>query len=1396
MTWKPFRFVRKPARRRPITRARLALEELESRLTPSVNVLTYHNDTGNTGQNLGETSLTPTNVNSSSFGKLFSTTVDGQVYAQPLVMTGVNITAGTQQGTHDVVLVATEHDSLYAIDANTGSVLWHDVLLPSKYGGTVTTVPSGDVNSGDLTPEIGITATPVIDPSTNTIYLEEKTKEVTGGNNHYLHWLQALDVGSGAAKLGGPVLIADSSGDTYVSGPTVNGSGANPSGAPAGKVAFDALRQMARPGLTLANGNVYLAYASHGDNGPYHGWALGYSASTLAATAVFNTTPNGSNGGIWQSGTALAVDSSGNLYLETGNGTFETTLNSSGFPVNGDFGDSFVKLAVDTSSSASNQNGNLNGWGLKAADYFTPFNQANLNNGDVDLGSGGPFLLPDSAGSAAHPHLMVGSGKEGRIYLIDRDNMGHFSSTTDHVVQELPAVTISGSFGTGAYFNGQIYYVGGSNIGNPNDVAKTFSITAAQLSTSPTSSGHDTFGFPGNSPSISANGSANGILWAVDKGSNQLRAYNAANLATELYTSAQAPNNSDALGSAIKFAVPTVANSHVYVGTSNALVVYGLRTQATQPPAAPTNLTATTASSTVIDLAWTDNDTPPNSATGYDIEDSTDGTTFVQVATASAGATSFAAGSLQPSTTYTFRVRAFNNIGNSAYTNTATATTLANTGGLAAPSTLTATAATGTQINLTWTNNATNQTGFHIDRANDSAFTLNLVTQTAAASATTFSDSGLTPGTTYFYRVRAFNSTGDSANSNTASATTLTLPAAPTNFHPTLVTPTGVDLEWVNNATNATSVKVFRALGTNSPVTAAVLSSQVNSFFDTGLTPGAQYTYSIQSFNNAGPSSLQTFIVITPATAASGFSAHINFSNNQTQVPAGYINDTGAPYGPHGSLTYGWLANGTPTDNSTNARDRDSAISPDELHDSLIHLQKPNNPNAAWQIAVPNGTYEVHILSGDPTATDSVYSLNADGVNVVTATPNSRNLWADGTQTITVTNGLITVTSGAGASNNKIDAIDILPVTPGTQVLAIDAGGAAVGSFAADEDFSGGAARSTTATITTSGASNPAPATVYQSQRFGNFTYTLPNLTAGTAYTVRLHFAEFVQNGPGLRTFSVTINGTPVLSNFDVFQAAGGFEKALTETFTTNADSSGKITIVFTNGNNNAIVNGIEVLSNGVNLANFAGAAGLALNGSAMINGNDLQLTDGGMTEAGSAFTIVPVSVAQFTNSFSFQLVNPNADGFTFALQGVSPTALGGTGGGLGYAPDPGTGIGGAIGKSVAIKFDLFNNAGEGVDSTGLYTNGAEPTVPATDLTGTGIDLHSGHVFNVGMNYNGTTLTLTITDATTGAAATQSYTVNIPQTLGSSLAYIGFTAGTGGQTSTDDILSWDYTPLA
>ncbi len=920
MKWQPFRSVRNPARprarrRRPV----LCLEPLETRLVPSTNVTGYHQaspvpspaSSVGAGVNTNETLLTPANVNATSFGKLFSATVDGQVYAEPLYVENVNVTTGSAQGAHNVVFVATQHDSLYAIDANSGAVLWHDALLTAEHGGSVSSVPSGAVNSGDISPEIGVTATPVIDPATDTIFVEAKEQEVAGDGTHFEHLLYAVNLGSGAVS--NKVLIADSVGDTVVSGPAVTGTG---DGSAGGVVKFDALRQMDRPAVTLVNGNLYLAFASHGDNGPYHGWVLGYSESSLAPTAVFNADPNGGDDGIWQSGGAIAYETvNGNtyLYVETGNGSFDTTLAQSPFnpglmiPARGDYGDTFLKLQVDGSKPASGSldaTNNANGWGLHVADYFTPQNEGNLSGGDTDLGSGAPLLLPASAGSAAHPNLMVGGGKEGRLYLIDRNNMGGYhgdaagdgNSGTDDVVQETVAGAVNGILDTPTYYNGTLYIAGGYG-----DPARTFSISDGVMSSTSVTQSTDSYPFPGSTATISTNPQGgNAVVWDVaGPGTSELRAYSAGSgYATEIYTSSQAANSRDALGSATKFVVPTVADGEVFVGTANSLVAYGLLQRATAAPAAPTNLTATAISGSVINLNWTDNDTSPNTATGYNVLESASANgPFATVGTASAGATSFAVGGLQKSTTY-------------------------------------------------------------------------------------------------FFKVDAFNAVGTSAATNVASATT---------------------------------------------------------------------------------------------------------------------------------------------------------------------------------------------------------------------------------------------TSQAGAL-----------------------------------DFSTG----------------------------------------------------------------------------------------------------------------------------------FAGSGGvLTFNGNAKINGTSAELTDGGANEAASFFSTNTVDVTSFSTQFSFQQTSANGDGFTFTIQGEAPTARGPSGGGLGYGPDTPGGTPG-IGKSVAVKFDLFNNAGEGSDSTGEYTDGASPTVPAIDLTNSGIDLHSGDVFNVALSYNGSTLGVTITDTKTNASASQSYSVNIPQVIGSATGYVGFTGGTGGSTAVQNILTWDYSPTA
>jgi hypothetical protein len=491
-------------------------------------MFTYKYDNARTGQNLNEAVLTPANVNMTQFGKKFTFNVDGYVYAQPLYVQGVTVSG---QGTHNVVYVATEHDSVYAFDAdgNSTSPLWYGNFTNSAAG--VTTVPTGDVGS-TIFPEIGITSTPVIDPNTGTIYVEAFTKE----NGAYFQRLHALDITSGTEKFGGPVTISGS----------VPGTGAGNDGA--GNVPFQANLELQRSALLLVNGTIYIAFASHGDNGPFHGWVFAYSAADLSQVGIWNSTPNGQDGGIWQGGGGLAADSAGAVYGLSGNGTAD------GGP---DYGDSFFKLT-------------LGGGGLSVADFFTPANQQALSNTDVDLGSGGPLLLPDQPGT--HPHLITSAGKEGKIYLLDRDNLGHYSTAGDNVVQEIPKAlgyaSSDNSFCVPSYWQNRVYYVGVS------DFAKAFTVAGGLLSTAPESHSATTYGIPGATPIISSSGNTNGMLWVIER-AGILHAYDGTNLATELYNSSQAGTR-DTLGTAVRFSVPTVANGRVYVGTKTQLVVYGL----------------------------------------------------------------------------------------------------------------------------------------------------------------------------------------------------------------------------------------------------------------------------------------------------------------------------------------------------------------------------------------------------------------------------------------------------------------------------------------------------------------------------------------------------------------------------------------------------------------------------------------------------------------------------------------------------------------------------------------------------------------------------------------------------------------------------------------------------
>ncbi len=495
---------------------RLVLFLLVFPLAAQVSVTTYQYDDTRAGTNAYETILTPSNVTQAQFGKLFSYPIDGQAYAQPLYLANLDI-GGIS---HNVVFVATENDSVYAFDADSRQTLWHASFLING----ATTVPSSDVSCGQITPQIGITSTPVIDSSTNTIYVVAMTKE----SGSYVHRLHALDVTTGLDKAGSPVVIQASVPGTGEGGSTITLVPKN---------------YKQRPGLLLLNGVVYLGMSSHCDIGTYHGWLLGYDEQSLKQVSVYNDTPNGAMGSFWAGGAAPAADSAGNIYVVSGNGTFDAASSN--------FGESYLKL---------------NGSNLTVADYFTPFNFASLDAADLDTGSAGVALLGDEAGSAAHPHLMAGAGKEGRAYLIDRDNLGKWQSKADAVVQSIPNA-ISGLFGNPAYFNHWVYFCAGA------DQLRAYPISNATLGM-PIAS-QFTFTNLGCVPTVSANGTSNGIVWTLDTSSHTLRAFDASNIATALWDSSQNAQR-DAIDSVVKFSAPMVANGKVYAATNDALYVFGL----------------------------------------------------------------------------------------------------------------------------------------------------------------------------------------------------------------------------------------------------------------------------------------------------------------------------------------------------------------------------------------------------------------------------------------------------------------------------------------------------------------------------------------------------------------------------------------------------------------------------------------------------------------------------------------------------------------------------------------------------------------------------------------------------------------------------------------------------
>jgi len=1421
------------SKRRPV---RGLFEQLESRYALATDVLTFHNELSQ-GLNANEIDLSPANVHVGSFGKYSTTPVEGQVYTQPLVKTAVTISSGPNTtagaaGLHDVVFIGTEHDQLYAIDASVahaGAILWHrdllDITTPGYSGSAagsninntlaataITTVPNGEVNSADINPEIGITGTPVIDSATGTLYVVAKTKETIHGATHYVQQLHAINISDGTDRVS-PFLVGDTtSGNTNNTAIYVYGSGDGKVTDPynhTGKsvVQFNALREHQRGALSLVNQKIYVTWASHGDNGPYHGWLAVFDVSNLAASGmqlagVWNATPTSGLSGIWQAGGRPAFEPDGSaLYLEMGNGPKDhgnPTLNLSGFPSDNNYFDALVKIVPDTTTSSTNQNGN--GWGLKVVDYFIPFNQTTLDLHDQDFGSGAPLLLPDSAGIAGHPHLMIVGGKQGKLYLVDRDNLGKFNATNDRVVNAVddgaghktPPVQLGGDLSTPAFFNGTIYAVSGysdtarSLVIKPNGTLAITSQTTAK------------FGYLPGSPSISASGNQNGIVWIPDRNANLLHAYDATTLSTELWNSGQKAGGADNLGAVVKFAPPTIANGEVFVGTTSSLVIYGLTPPATAVPQPPT-LSAAAISGSSVNLTWTDATQPPNLATGYSIEMSADAgpnKSFTQVATAPSRATALPVGGLTPATTYYFRISGINGLGKSQPSDVvsvatpmqqavsldfsngfATAGKLLKFNGSAALKNGKAelTSGLGNQAGSVFSTTPVNISGFQTQfafqlssgSATADGFTFTLQANSPSALGT----SGVGLGYATLMKSAAIKFDLYSNSGEGTSSTGLFIGGTkPTNVGSIDLLGKKIDLH---------SGHKFQVILNYDGATL------IETITDTVTGATGTFSYSVDLVKALGGT--QAYVGFTGGTGGKTATQDIlnwTFSAAATQPP-GAPTGLGAVPASATSITLNW------TNNAVNQSGYylDRATDPDFLQ-NLITETLPGTPaqftDSATGLA-PGGTYYYRLRAFNTAGVSNDSNVASTSIPVAPPKPDNAEVtfvsdsridlsWidnagrqADGYHVLrSVNHGTYSIYATLPALNDdppgEIDWSDTV-VQPGTyydyHIQAFNVAG--------NNDFTG-----------TGATTLPAAPTV--------------NATAGNGYVDlrwnavagAVSYKVYRGTNPGGEDATPVASGLTVTSFHDTAVVNGTVYYYKVTAVNANdsplpSEGAASSEVAAKPSPQTVVLN----FSNG-----FANSAGvLKYNSSAAVRNGAAQLTSGQLNQAGTVFSSSKVNAASFSTQFAFQITagSTTADGFTFTLQNTAATALGLSGGNLGY---------GSIGKSIAIKFDLYNNAGEGNSSTGLYINGATPkNIGSIDLLKSGIDLHSGHRFQASLNYDGTTLSETITDTATGATATMTYLVNLLNVLGGNLAYVGFTGGTGGKTATQDILNWTYSTL-
>ena len=1208
------------------------------------NVLTWRYDNTHQGQNTQETILTPTNVNTNTFGKLFSQSVDGEVYAQPLYVGNLTINGAT----HNVLFIADEHDSVYAFDADSngganGGPLWQQSMISTAHGAAsgATTVPSSDVQSGtgDINPEIGITSTPVIDATTQTIFLVAKSKE----NGNYVQRLHALNILNGSERPGSPVVLTAS----------VPGNGNGSSG---GTLSFSSLWENNRPALGLFNGNVYIGFAAHGDDGPWHGWVLVYNETTLNQTAAVCTSPNGDGDGVWSSGAGFPIDTvsaNGRLFLVTGNGDLSSYPPLSN---NVDFGESILRYDLSNN-------------GLAITDAFTSFNQAALSGSDLDQGGGGVLILPDQPGT--YPHLLVQVGKEGRILVLNRDNLNGYAGpnagSNTNAVQDITGALSGGLWSTPAYWNGNVY------MWASGDALKMFPLTNGVLATRSSAQSSATSGFPGASPVVSSNGAQNGIVWALrtdeynSNGPTILYAFNATNPAQEYYDSGQNPTRDDA-GQAIKFQVPVVTNGKVYVGAGTQVDVYGLLNQEQQTPA-PVIAPSGGSYSAAQQITITD------SVAGAAIYYTTDGST------PTTASTEYSSGGFQLATGVTVQAIA----SATGYLQSAvTSATYSFSTQTPAPQFSPAPGSyTGTQ-SVTLTDTNPNATIYYT--TDGSAPTTN---STKYSGAITVSSATV---------INAIATYGGLTNSTVATGSYLVVvPGTEINYATGFSSVAGLTLN--GSATNVDDSRLQLTSG---------LANQTSSVFYNTPT-------NIQAFTT-------DFTFQLSDALADGFTFTI-----QNVGPT-------AMGGGGGGLGYGPDPNG--------------GVGGSIARSVAVKFDFFNNSG--------EGSDSTGLYLDGATPTVPSVDMTSSGVLLNSGDTMDAHITYDGTNLVLTVTDIVV---------NKIFTHTFpvnIPSTIGSNLAYIGFTGASGGEIASQKILNW-----TVSSTAVSTPQTPAP------------TFSPATGTYTSAQSVSL-------SDPGATIYYTTDGSTPTTSS-TVYGAP----------ITVAGNTTVQAIAVTPGSTPSAVASATYVIQSGapssINFsAGFSSATGLQMNGSAKVNSGNLELTDGGGYEAGSAFWTTPVNIQAFTTNFTFQLTSAVADGFTFTIQNAGTTALGAYGGGLGYGINPNGGTTGGIGKSVAVKFDIFSNAGEGNDSTGVFTDGASPANPAVNLTSSGIVLSSGDTIAAQLVYNGATLTLNLTDTVTGDTFSQAFTINIPSTVGANTAYVGFTGGTGGSTAIQNIKNWSF----